>query len=118
MKRFLFFGAFALTLTLIQCKKDSIDTATCTGTPPTYTADIKPIMNASCALAGCHNATSKQDGYDLSSYAGTVAAAGKAAFLGSIQHKSGYSAMPQGASQLSAAALNKIECWVQNNSPQ
>ncbi len=118
MKNFLFLGAFALALTLIQCTKDTVDTAACTGTTPTYTADIKAIMDASCATSGCHNATTKESGYDLSSYAGTKAGAAKTAFLGSIQHKSGYNAMPRGASKLSDAALTKIACWVQNSMPQ
>lgn len=118
MKKVLFFGAFALTLVIVQCTKEAIDTATCTGTTPTYTADIKAIMDVSCATSGCHNASSKADGYDLSTYAGTVSAAGKTAFLGSIQHKTGYTAMPKGAAQLSSANLTKIACWVQNSTPQ
>lgn len=118
MKKVLFFAAFALTLVLVQCTKETIDTATCTGTTPTYTADIKAIMDASCATSGCHNASSKQSGYDLSSYAGTVSGSAKTAFLGSMQHKSGYDAMPKGASKLSDAALTKIACWIQNGTPQ
>ena len=118
MKKFLFLGAFAIVLTLIQCTKDSVDVVTCTGTTPIYTADIKAIMDASCATSGCHSAAKKESGYDLSSYAGTVSAAGKTAFLGSIQHKSGYDAMPKSASKLSDAVLSKIACWVQNGTPQ
>ncbi|MBL7813606.1 MAG: hypothetical protein JNL70_01285 [Saprospiraceae bacterium] len=118
MKKILFLGAFALAMFLVQCTKDSVDTVTCTGTTPTYTADIKAIMDASCAISGCHNASSKADGYDLSTYAGTSSAAGKNAFLGSVQHKSGYDAMPKGGSKLSDATLTKIACWVQNGTPQ
>ncbi len=119
MKNFLFIGTFALVMTWVQCTKEStVDTVTCTGTTPTYTNDIKAIMDASCALSGCHNASSKQAGYDLSSYAGTSSAASKTAFLGSIQHKSGFEAMPQGSSKLSDATLTKIACWVQNGIPQ
>ena len=118
MKKFLFMGAFAFTLFLVQCKKDAIDTAVCTGTTPTYTANVKAIMDASCALSGCHSAASKKSGYDLSSYAGTSAGAAKTAFLGSVQHKSGYTVMPEGASQLSSAQLTTLACWVQNSTPQ
>ena len=118
MKKFLFMGAFALSLALVQCKKDAIDVATCTGTTPTYTANVKAIMDASCATSGCHNASTKASGYDLSTYAATVSAAGKAAFLGSVQHKSGYTAMPKGAAQLSSAQLTTLACWVQNSTPQ
>ncbi len=119
MKNFIFLGAFALALTLIQCTKDTVvDTATCTGTTPTYLADIKAIMDASCATSGCHSAAKKESGFDLSSYAGTKAGAANAAFLGSMQHKSGYNAMPKSASKLSDASLTKIACWVQNGTPQ
>jgi hypothetical protein len=118
MKKYLFFGTFALTLFLVQCKKDAVDTVVCTGTTPTYTVDIKPIMDASCATSGCHSAAKKESGYDLSSYAGTSAGAGNAAFLGSMQHKSGYDAMPKGAAKLTTAQLDKLACWVQNGKPQ
>jgi cytochrome c553 len=118
MKKILVIGILVSLVTLIQCTKEAVDTVTCSGTTPTYTADIKPILDASCASSGCHSASSKAQGYDLSSYAGAVNGASKAAFLGSIQHKSGYSAMPKGASKLSDAALTKIACWVQNGTPQ
>jgi hypothetical protein len=108
----------AVGITFTQCTKDTIDTVVCTGAIPTYKVDIKPIMDASCAFSGCHNTATKAEGYDLSTYAGTVAGAGKDAFLGSIQHKSGYKSMPQGGTKLSQDILDKVACWVQNGKPE
>jgi mono/diheme cytochrome c family protein len=75
-------------------------------------------MDANCASSGCHSAASHEKNVDLSSYAATKAAGGNASFLGSIQHKSGYKAMPQGGGSLSDAEIKLISCWVQNQMPQ
>lgn len=99
------------------CKKETPTTYDCSGYTPTYTADVKPLMDTYCSRSGCHNSTSKEAGKDLSSYAGTKSAAGSSSFLGSMQHLSGYEAMPQGGSKLTDAQLRTIGCWVQNGMP-
>jgi hypothetical protein len=116
--KYLGFTVLVLTImTLSQCKKEELDIAECIGTIPTYTADIKSILDVNCASSGCHNASSQKKGYNLSTYDGAVAGAAKSAFLGSIQHKSGYSKMPKSSSKLSASDINKLSCWVQNGTP-
>lgn len=108
----------ALGLTLFtQCKKEDADIVECTGITPSYNSNVKAIMDASCAKSGCHNSSSKKSGYDLSSYEATKSAAGNKAFVASIQHKSGYNKMPQGASKLSDADIKTVACWVQNGMP-
>ena len=110
--------SLTLGLTLFtQCKKQEADIVECTGVTPTYTSNVKAIMNAHCATSGCHNASSKKSGYDLSSYESTKSAAGNKAFVASIQHNSRYSQLPQGASKLSDAAIKTVACWVQNGMP-
>lgn len=107
-----------LSLTLFtQCKKEDADIVECNGVTPTYNSNVKAIMDASCAKSGCHNSSSKKSGYDLSSYESTKSAAGNKAFVASIQHKSGYNKMPQGASKLSDADIKTVACWVQNGMP-
>jgi hypothetical protein len=103
---------------LSQCKKASIDQFDCTGISPTYTADVKSILDTRCATSGCHSAGSKSGGIDLSSYLNASAESKKDRFLGSIQHKSGYNAMPQGSAKLDDATIKTLSCWVQNGSPQ
>ena len=113
----------AVTLSLfaiiIACKKTSTSTTyDCTSITPTYTTDVKPIMDVSCATSNCHSASAKANGKDYSSYASTKTLATNKAYLGSMQHLSGYNAMPKGASKLSDANLQKIYCWIQNGTPQ
>jgi hypothetical protein len=105
-------------LTLIQCEKAAVDIVECGTSTPSYSSDIKPIMAKSCATKDCHDAITKDSGYDLSTYEATKDGATKKAFLGSIQHKSGYAKMPEDESKLSETEINKISCWVQNGFPK
>ncbi len=100
------------------CKKEDITQYDCTGITPTYTANIKSILDANCLGSGCHSGSLPARGYNLSNYSGAKNASGKSAFLGSIQHKSGYSKMPKGGSQLSEADIKLVSCWVQNGAPE
>lgn len=106
------------TLFFSQCKKEEVDTVDCSNVTPTYTSNVKSILDANCATSGCHNTSSKKSGYDLSTYETTKTAANNQAFVGSVQHKSGYSKMPRGASKLSEADVKTITCWVQSGMPQ
>lgn len=115
--KFVFPAAF-LCLSLSYCKKDTVDTYDCTGVTATYTGQIKSILDASCAYAGCHGGSNPAEGIDLSNYTDAKSAAQKSSFLGSIQHKSGYEAMPQGGAQLDDSVIKAISCWVQNNMPE
>lgn len=114
------FGILSLSvLAFVACKKESTTTTTdCTGATPTYINDVKVIMDASCAVSGCHNATSKAEGIDLSTYAKVKSESAKARFLGSIEHLAGYQAMPEGASKLSTAQIQTIACWIDNGTPE
>lgn len=103
---------------VVSCQKEDIQTFDCTGVTPTYTADIKSIIDANCATSGCHNAASHQEGIDLSTYAKVKSESEKDRFLGAIQHKSGYQPMPDDAPKLSDALIQKISCWVQNGQPE
>ncbi|MCB9309444.1 MAG: hypothetical protein H6567_05220 [Lewinellaceae bacterium] len=113
-----FIISFSLILWFSSCTKDAIITSDCTGVTPTYTDDIKAIMDASCAYSGCHSAASKRDGIDLSTYAKVKSESQKNRFLGSIQHLSGYKRMPENASKLSDDTIQKIYCWIENGNPE
>lgn len=53
-------------------------TTTTTDTTQTSTAavcfskDVQPIFQANCAVSGCHDSQTREDGYDLSSYSGIM----------------------------------------------
>ncbi len=117
MLKKIFLISFTL-LFLSSCKKEEIDVVDCSGVINTYQNDVKSIMDNNCATSGCHNSSSKKAGFDLSTYSGVNSAGSNKAFLGAIQHKSGYSKMPRGGSKLSDADIKTITCWVQSNMPQ
>jgi cytochrome c553 len=109
----LFAFATLMTILAINCKKASPTTYDCTTlTNLTYTTNVKSILDASCATSGCHSASTKAAGRDYSSFASVTALAAKAEFMGSMQHQSGYDAMPKGGSKLSDDKLKTISCWI------
>lgn len=101
-----------------SCGNDSITMFDCTGISPTYSVDIKPILNTSCALSGCHDAFTPNAGYDFSSYNSSSSSSQSGRFLGAIQHKKGYLAMPNGQPKLSEDKIKLLTCWVENGSPE
>lgn len=116
--KFALLSILGLSLALASCKKDNVITYDCTGITPTYTADVKALMDNKCATSGCHSANAKADGKDFSSYSAVKSYASKSSFMGSMQHLSGYKAMPQGGSKLSDTELKTISCWISNGTPQ
>jgi hypothetical protein len=114
-KSLLLLGVTLFTVTL-ACKKQSV-TYNCSGSNPTYTNDIKAIYDASCATGGCHSSASHAASINLSSYSGS-SACNDDKLLGSIEHKSGYNAMPQGSGILPEEQRQLIYCWIQNGKPQ
>jgi hypothetical protein len=114
----LLLSVFLLLVLFIACKKDAADMVDCGGITPTYTADIKDILDANCALSGCHDAITQQDGKNLSTYAGALAVSQGNEFLGAIQHKSGFVPMPYQSPKLPDSQIELLTCWVQNGSPE
>ena len=100
----------------LSCGKDAIDTVDCTGLTPTYTADIKPILDVSCAKSGCHDPITKQKGYDFSTYNTAMPISQGDNFLGAIQRKSGFRPMPDDGPKLSGDKIELLTCWVQSGS--
>ncbi|WMX13953.1 MULTISPECIES: hypothetical protein [unclassified Aureispira] len=112
-----FIGLSFVLLSLSSCQTEAI-TYDCTAVAPTYTNHIKSIMDANCAYSGCHDATTKADGINLSNYGAVVSESSRARFMGSMQHEGSYSRMPEGKAQLSTSDLQKIYCWIQNGTPE
>jgi len=105
-------------LILSACGKDAIDMFDCAGVTPTYTIEVKPILDASCAKSGCHDAQTQENGFDFSSYSEAKIASQVENFLGAIQHKKGFEPMPNDSPKLSADKIKILSCWAQNGSPE
>ena len=97
---------------LSSCNPKKEITKTACASSPTYTADIKPIMDLSCMP--CHSSENHKHNIDLSSYEGTKAAAGAKSFMGSVKHEVGFDEMPMKKDKLNDATIEKLSCWVQN----
>ena len=101
MKNLFWVFTVATTLFVIGCAKGEIEMLDCSNDAPTYTDDVKSILDASCGVSGCHDADRQARGLDFTDYSTSVASVEKDAdeFLGSIQHIDGFSTMPRGGSK-------------------
>jgi hypothetical protein len=95
-----------LTLLPFSCKKTADSSC---NTSPTYTSDIKKIIDASCAISGCHVAGSPNGVFT------TYAGLSKVISSGDLKRQViTNKTMPQNGS-LSSSDYSKMNCWVQNN---
>ena len=90
------------------CKKDLL-TPVCDGSQPTYDTEIKPIIDATCAISGCHNSGSNKG--ELTTYAEVEPYLLDGSFRSRVLEKQN---MPQG-SVLTQVEIDKIQCWFEND---
>jgi hypothetical protein len=76
----------------------------------TYTADVKPIFDANCALIGCHNTIGAAAGVVLDDFtsAKTFTESGKV--ICAMKYSSGCTPMPA-SGKLADSLIQKVECW-------
>lgn len=80
--------------------------------------DILPIFQSNCAKSGCHDAASREDGYQLDTYANIVAKGVRAGNAGDskiyeVLIDNGNDRMPQAPnSPLTAAQITLIATWI------
>lgn len=90
---------------------DVVDTAVC------FQRDILPIFLGSCAMSGCHDATTRKDGYNLTSYATIVykgLVKGNAA-SSKLYTKCVSGSMPQyPVPKLDSTKLSLLRRWINN----
>ncbi len=120
MRKFLWIPicVFFLNIICSSCYKDNEeqlypDTSVCTDTTVSkFTSNVLPILSASCNYTGCHNTSSAASGVILDTYNGTKVQVGNGRLMGSINHSSGYSAMPKGTTKLSNCNIAIIQKWI------
>lgn len=104
-----------ITTWINQGAKNNYCNGACDTSNVTYSSSIAPLMQNSCV--GCHNSTSLGGGVNLSSYGGVQTVALNGRLSGSVNHLSGYKAMPQGGNKLSGCNLAKIRIWIDAGAP-
>jgi hypothetical protein len=93
-----------------QGAKNNQCIAACDSSVFTFSGAVLPIINTFCK--GCHNPASLGGGIDLSSYNAMKIVALNGKLSGSINHKPGYVAMPQGGNKLQDCQIKQIEKWI------
>ena len=96
-------------------KSTTCNDSTCNTTNVTFNASVKPILQNYCN--GCHGGGSPLGGVDYNSYNGVKITVTNGKLLGSIQHTSGFSPMPQNANKLSACNISIIKAWIDAGAP-
>lgn len=106
----------ALVLVLAGCyyDKEAIlypASGNCTEVPnPAFSVDILPILNARCN--NCHGGSAPSADIKLDTYRDVMPYVNNGSLMGSINHASGFSAMPKNGSKLSPCQIQKIQNWI------
>lgn len=79
----------------------------CSGTIPTYSSNVAPLIQSRCAMSGCHASGVTNTGGALTNY--TEIKAKAAAIKTTILNGS----MPKG-STFTTAEIKTINCWIDN----
>lgn len=105
---------------LSSCTDDTGSSNDCAGVVATYSTTVKSVLDASCALAGCHSGTTPANGFNFSNYTGAKAVATSSGekLICAINQSGNCSPMPQGGSKLDANTIKLITCWVDAGAPQ
>ena len=113
MKKFIPYLS-CLVLFIVSCNKETkIPEADCSvAGSPAYTGSVKALLDAKCATSGCHNASTKANGMDFSTYNAAKTHASHEQFAGALLHAKGYTPMPNSVTKLSDSEINLLRCWV------
>lgn len=101
--------------------------------PVSYSKDIQPIFNSSCALGGCHDSGTSRSGVNLSSYNSAINSIGArydtliilpgnpsgSPIVDKISNNNPQfgQRMPLSGSALSSARIDSIFAWIEDGAP-
>ena len=92
--------------------------ANCDTAGITYSTTVTGILRTNCYV--CHttaSANANGGGIQLDSYTKLKVYVDNGKLMGSINHASGYSAMPKNATKLNSCDITKIQAWVNAGAP-
>jgi len=110
---------FLITITILSaaCNKGEGDNPKPDPIPqcwPTYASDIKSIVDAKCAVSGCHDGNSGVANF--SAYGPLKAKADESKIKNYVLELN--IMPPAGASQLTENEQEKLKCWLDNGAPE
>ena len=124
ISKYFVLSLFLLLATLNGCYFDNAESlypefpTVCDDTQADYQSNVKPIIQLTCY--NCHNnsnASALGSGINLESTSTLSQYVSNGSFLGSIEHRSGYSAMPKGGAKLTNCQIETIKSWINNGAP-
>jgi hypothetical protein len=104
-------SALFISLLIAGCTKDKENTNNDCSTTKSWTSDVSPIIQSSCAITSCHASGSANGPGALTSYQAVFNA------RTAIRQAVASGAMPKTGS-LTAAQKNAIICWIDSGAPQ
>lgn len=118
MNRHIILGSIIILSFIVACTSDTEEPIACDTSGLTYSNEIAAIFNSSCATTNaCHN-TNASSTFSLANYADIAAQIPNNRISGAINHDSGFSAMPRGASKLNDCTISKIDQWLADGAPE
>jgi len=116
--KLLFLAAVVSTLTLGGCYYDNeedlyLGSSSCDTSNVTYALSVAPVFTGYCN--SCHSGASPSGNVVTDNYASVKTNITR--IRGSINHQSGFSAMPKGGGKLTSCDLSKIDIWIRQGMP-
>ncbi|MEI6060678.1 MAG: hypothetical protein WCR72_08215 [Bacteroidota bacterium] len=105
-----------ISLWILQGAPNTIcDTIPCDSLNVTFSGTILPITNTYCV--GCHGGANPKGSLSLTDYTSIKASVDGGRFMGSVEHLTGYKAMPQGSEILSDCKIAQLKKWINDGMP-
>lgn len=117
IKLFFTIAAIAFLQSCYYDKEETIypGTGSCDTSRVTYSSAVAVIMAERCD--GCHGGTFPEAGQKTDNYNDLKTIADNGKLWGTINHESGFPAMPKGKPMLSDCELRKIRIWLDDGAP-
>ena len=80
-----------------------------------FSTFVKPLLETHCN--GCHSGSAPSGGIDLTTHANVQVYANNGKLYGTIDHQSGFEAMPQGGAKLDDCTIDKVKSWIDAGAP-
>jgi hypothetical protein len=87
----------------------------CDTTNVTFAGTIWPLMQTWCT--GCHTGNNAGGNIHIENYSDVVAIANNGSLMGTINHETGYIAMPKNSDKLSDCLIAEIRIWIEDGTP-
>ncbi|MBK6543891.1 MAG: hypothetical protein IPO78_12355 [Saprospiraceae bacterium] len=113
--RYQFLFLFVFILSLNSCFYDSEETLypnppACDTMEVSYNLDVSPILQSRCY--NCHGNNNTVSIYEFEGYTDFLNFIALNRFLGSINHESGFTAMPLGGEKIPNCEIKILEAWI------